>query len=267
MTLATGEVGQITDDATADRDPWIDLNADVGEIPAALADGSEARLLRLVSSANIACGGHAGTPESMRAVAAIAQRLGVAIGAHPSYPDPANFGRIEVSMAPDAIAAAVASQVAALVATGAVVRHVKPHGALYNVAAKNAEVAAAIAVGVRALSDDIVLVGLAGSTMLEVWEKAGFRVAGEAFADRAYEPDGTLRARRLPDALITDPAAAARQAIEIVERHRVISVAGTPVPVAAQTLCVHGDTPGAVAILESIRTEFDARGIVVCAFT
>jgi len=241
--------------------PWIDLNADVGEIPAALADGSEERLLRLVTSANIACGGHAGTDVSMRAVVAIAGRLGVVIGAHPGYPDPENFGRIDMQMAPAAIAATVTSQVAALVAAGARVRHVKPHGALYNVAAKNAAVAAAIAAGVQAWRDDIVLVGLAGSTMLDVWERAGFRVAGEAFADRAYEPDGTLRARRHPDALITDPAAAARQAVEIVEHHRVMSVAGTPVEVSARTLCVHGDTPGALDIVQAIRAAFAARGI------
>jgi UPF0271 protein len=243
--------------------PWIDLNADVGEIPAALADGSEERLLHLVTSANIACGGHAGTPASMRAVVAIAERLGVAIGAHPSYPDPANFGRFEMPMAPDAIAATVASQVAALVAVGAAVRHVKPHGALYNVAVKDAAVAAAIAAGVRRWRDDVVLVGLAGSTMLDVWEKAGFRVAGEAFADRAYEPDGTLRARRHPDALITDPAAAARQAVEIVEHGRAISITGVSIPVVARTLCVHGDTPGALDIVQAIRAAFAARGIEV----
>ena len=242
---------------------WIDLNADVGEIPAALADGSEERLLRLVTSANIACGGHAGTAASMRAVVAIAERLGVAIGAHPGYPDPENFGRIDMQMAPAAIAATVTSQVAALVAAGARVRHVKPHGALYNVAAKNAAVAAAIAAGVQAWRDDIVLVGLAGSTMLDVWEKAGFRVAGEAFADRAYEPDGTLRARHHPDALITDPAVAARQAVEIVENHRAMSVAGTPVEVSARTLCVHGDTPGALDIVQAIRAAFAAHGIEV----
>ena len=241
----------------------IDLNADVGEIPAALADGSEERLLRLVTSANIACGGHAGTDASMRAVVAIAERLGVAIGAHPSYPDVANFGRVEMQLTQVAIEQSVASQVEALIATGAAVRHVKPHGALYNVAAKNPDVAAAIAAGLRSWRDRIVLIGLAGSTMLEVWERAGFRVAGEGFADRAYEPDGTLRARRHPDALITDPGAAARQAVEIVENHRVMSVAGTPVEVSARTLCVHGDTPGALDIVQAIRAAFAARGIEV----
>jgi len=247
--------------------PWIDLNADVGEIPAALADGSEERLLRLVTSANIACGGHAGTLDSMHAVLEITQRLGVAIGAHPGYPDPANFGRLEMAMTAAAIQESVFGQVAVLTILaekkGVFVRHVKPHGALYNVAAKNIEVATAIAMGVRRWRDDIVLIGLAGSTMLQVWEAEGFRVAGEAFADRTYEPDGTLRARRHPDALITDPAAAAQQAVEIVEHGRVISITGTPIPVVARTLCVHGDTPGALDIVQAIRAAFAARGIEV----
>lgn len=244
----------------------IDLNADVGEIPAALADGSEERLLRLVTSANVACGGHAGSVESMRAVIEIARRLGVNVGAHPGYPDRAGFGRVPMPLTPAEIEATVHAQVTALAGLGAAVRHVKPHGALYNVAAKDAGIAAAIAAGVRRWRDDVVLVGLAGSTMLDVWGRAGFRVAGEAFADRAYEADGTLRSRRHADALITDPRAAARQALNIVEHGSVTALDGTHVPVAARTLCVHGDTPGAVAVVQAIRAAFAARGIDVRPF-
>lgn len=246
---------------------WIDLNADVGEIPAALADGSEEQLLGMITSANIACGGHAGDAQSMQAVVSIARRLRVSIGAHPGYPDRANFGRHEMQLTPEEIERMVASQVRTLFEVardhGARMKHVKPHGALYNVAVQNVDVARAIASGVRAWRDDVYLVGLAGSRMLEVWRQEGFRVAAEAFADRAYEPDGTLRARRHSDALITNPAAAARQAVEIVENGRVVSIDGTAIPIAAQTLCVHGDTPNVVHILTAIRAELQARDIDV----
>ena len=245
----------------------IDLNADVGEIPAALADGTEERLLGLVTSANIACGGHAGSVESMETVVAIAGRLHVSIGAHPGYPDPANFGRREMSMSREEIGGTVLAQVSALMDVArrqeATVRHVKPHGALYNVAAKDAGVASAIAAGLKPWRDELVLVGLAGSTMLDVWRDAGFQVAAEAFADRAYEPDGTLRARRHPDALITDPAVAAQQALEIAANGRVFPVTGSPIPVSAETLCVHGDTPNVIEILGAVRYELKSRGIEV----
>jgi UPF0271 protein len=245
--------------------PSIDLNADVGEIPAVLADGSEERLLGLVSSANIACGGHAGTAESMRAVAAIARRLGVAVGAHPSYPDRAGFGRVARTMSPAEITASVREQVEALIAAAGAIRHVKPHGALYHAAANQQEVAAAIATGVENWRRDIVLVGLAGSRGLDVWAQAGFRVAGEAFADRVYEADGSLRSRTLPAALIADPALATRQALEIIQDGAVTSSAGTRVAIAARTLCVHGDSPGAIAIAAAIRAAFATRGIEVRA--
>lgn len=248
---------------------WIDLNADVGEDPAALAGGSEERLLRLVTSANIACGGHAGTPASMEAVVAIARRLGVAIGAHPSYPDREGFGRGAMSISEEELQKAIAAQVRALAEVaarqGASLVHVKPHGALYNVAARDARVAGTIARAVRAWRAGAVLVGLAGSSMLEVWRREGFRVAAEAFADRRYEPDGTLRARHHPDALVTEPAEAAAQAVEIVEYGRAIAVTGVPVPLVAETLCVHGDTPHALEILRAVRRELSARGVRIAS--
>ncbi len=249
----------------------IDLNADVGEIPASLADGSEARLLALMSSANIACGGHAGSPQTMAALVALCHQLGVAIGAHPSYPDREHFGRSQMSIPTAQIEAAVASQVGALMdiaaAQGVVVRHVKPHGALYNVAAKDADVAAAIARGAGAWRDQVVLIGLAGSEMLATWRREGFRVAGEAFADRRYEPDGSLRSRQHADALIIDPATAAQQAIEIAVHHRVSSVTGAAIGIVAQTLCLHGDTPNAASIAGTVRQALENLGFRIRALS
>jgi len=247
----------------------IDLNADVGEDPAALADGREARLLSVVTSINVACGGHAGDAASMQALVALAHAHGVALGAHPSYPDRAGFGRQVLDMDPRALADAIARQVRALAAiaanAGVTLRHVKPHGALYNVAARDRAVAAAIATAVAPWRGRVALVGLAGSLMLEVWRDAGFSTVGEAFADRRYEPDGSLRSRQHPDAVLTDPEAAARQALDIVVNGVITAADGTQVPIAARTLCVHGDTPGAVAIATAVRAALAAHGVTVRA--
>lgn len=228
----------------------VDLNCDMGE----LADsGVEERLMRSVTSANIACGGHAGDEATMERTIRLALADGVAVGAHPGYPDRAHFGRVEMPLAADEIARAVYVQVAALCAVaarlGAPVTQVKPHGALYNAAAKNAAVAEAIARGVARASRAMVLVGLAGSRMIEVWRAAGFTVAEEGFADRRYEPDGSLRPRSHPGALITDPAEAARQAVRL---------AGT-----VQTICIHSDTAGSPEIAEAVRRALEAAGIAV----
>src|SRR5258707_5293658 len=231
----------------------IDLNCDMGELPEAIADGTQEALLRSITSVNIACGGHAGDERTMRATIEQAMRAGVAIGAHPGYPDRENFGRLELKMSPDAVADSVCEQLRALAEVAATygtkLFHVKPHGALYNQAVKNRELAAAIAEGVkkavaadvaaalrrcRCLSEDVVLVGLAGSPMLDVFRKAGFAVAAEAFADRRYEPDGTLRSRKFEDALIRDPAAAANQALSIAQRCIVTSYDDSEVPISAQ---------------------------------
>ena len=261
--------GDIPDPAARAEAIRIDLNSDVGEIPALWADGSEARLLALMSSANIACGGHAGDAQTMAAVVALCRQLGVAVGAHPSYPDREHFGRRQLSISSAQIEAAVASQVGALTdiaaAQGVVVRHVKPHGALYNAAARDADIAAAIAHGVGAWRDRIVLIGLAGSEMLATWRREGFRVAAEAFADRRYEPDGSLRSRQHADALILDPATAAQQAIAIAVHHQVLSVTGAAIGIAADTLCLHGDTPGAVVLAQSVRQALENSGFRIRA--
>lgn len=245
----------------------IDLNCDMGEMPDAIADGTQEAMMRFVSSANVACGGHAGDRETMASTIEQAVRWGVAVGAHPSYPDRENFGRVDLEMSPEALAETVAKQAGALAemaaSRGVRVTHVKPHGALYNRAAKDRVVAQVIADGVARWSRDVVLVGLAGSVMLDVFRKAGFRVAAEAFADRRYEADGSLRARRFDDSLIRNPVEAARQAVRIAERGTVIACDGSEVVVRAQTICVHGDTPGACEIAAAVNEALREAGFVL----
>jgi UPF0271 protein len=247
--------------------PKIDLNCDMGELPEAIADGTQLALMRSITSANVACGGHAGDEQTMRTTIQQAMRCGVAIGAHPGYADRENFGRLELEIAPAEVAESVFEQVRALAqvaeSCGAPVAHVKPHGALYNQAVKNRELAGAIAAGVARWNSEVVLVGLAGSTMLDVFREAGFTVAAEAFADRRYEPDGTLRPRKFEDALIQDPEEAARQALAMVERGVVRACDGSEVAVAAQTICIHGDTPGAVAIAAEVTRVLREAGVTL----
>lgn len=234
----------------------IDLNCDMGEMPEAIADGTQEALMRSITSVNIACGGHAGDEQTMKTTIEQALQWKLAIGAHPGYPDRANFGRLELKLPLKEISASIFEQVKALAdvaaGCGARVVHVKPHGALYNQAVRNRELAAAIAEGVARWSRDIVLVGLAGSPMLDVFREAGFEVAAEAFADRRYEPDGTLRSRKFEDALIRNPGEAAWQALGIAERGLVIASDGSQVEVKAQTICIHGDTPGAPEIAATV---------------
>lgn len=245
----------------------IDLNCDMGEIPEALADGSQEALMRHVSSVNVACGGHAGDAEMMRSTIEQALRHEVSIGAHPGYEDRANFGRIELQLPPEEISASVLRQILALEKIaeqcGAQIVHVKAHGALYNQAARNREIARAIAEGVRRWRTDMMLVGLAGSVMLEEFRAVGFPVAAEAFADRRYEPDGSLRSRKFADALLRDPGQAAQQALRIVEQGNVIVANGSVVSLVAQTICIHGDTPGAPEIAGAVHRHLKGAGIMV----
>ena len=234
----------------------VDLNCDMGELPEAIADGTQEALLRSITSANVACGGHAGDERTMRTTIEQALRAEVAIGAHPGYPDRENFGRLELKMSPEAVANSIYEQVRALAEVAAKCStklvHVKPHGALYNQAVKNRELAQAIAQGVAKYSNDLVLMGLAESPMLDVFRDAGFAVAAEAFADRRYEPDGTLRSRKFENALIRDPTEAAKQALSIAQRGIVTARDGTEVKLTAQTICIHGDTPGSVQIAAAV---------------
>ena len=222
-----------------------------------------------LTSVNVACGGHAGDAQTMKTTIEQAMRWKLAIGAHPGYADRENFGRLELKVPLGEIADSIFEQVRALgeiaARCGARVVHVKPHGALYNQAVRNRELAQAIANGVARWRRGVVLVGLAGSSMLEVFRKAGFAVAAEAFADRRYEADGTLRSRKLEDALIRDPAEAARQALGMVERGVVIASDGSKFAVDAQTLCIHGDTPGAPKIAAAVAKRLREAGVVLCA--
>lgn len=248
----------------------IDLNCDMGELPEAIADGTQEALMRSITSANVACGGHAGDEQTMRTTIEQALRHSVVVGAHPGYPDRENFGRLELKMSPEDVANSVREQVQALARVadtcGAKVIHVKPHGALYSQAVKNRELARAIADGVALCRRDVILVGLAGSPMLDVFREAGFAVAAEAFADRRYEPDGTLRSRKFADALLRDPAQAAHQALRMLERGTVIASDGSEVPVATQTICIHGDTPGSVQIAATVAKTLHEAGIKLSSF-
>jgi UPF0271 protein len=219
------------------------------------------------TSINIACGGHAGDEQTMQTTIEQALRWNLAIGAHPGYPDRENFGRLELNLSPEAVADSVHEQVRTLAEIadrhGIPLTHVKPHGALYNQAVRNRRLAQAIATGVARLRRDVVLVGLAGSPMLDVFRQAGFPIAAEAFADRRYEPDGTLRSRKHPDALIQDPAEAGRQALSIVQQRSVVARNGRDVAVRAQTICIHGDTPGAPEIAAAVAQTLRQAGVTL----
>jgi UPF0271 protein len=245
----------------------VDLNCDMGELPEMLANGSQEALMKFVTSVNVACGGHAGDEEMMRATIEQALQHGVAVGGHPGYEDRENFGRVALNLSAEEIRDSVYRQIVALAKIaekcGAAVVHVKPHGALYNQAAQDAGIARGIADGVRRWRQDVVLVGLAGSVMLQEFRAAGFRVAAEAFADRRYEKDGSLRARKFRDALLDTPEKASEQALRIAEGRGVLTREGTVVTVEAQTICIHGDTPGAERIAKAVRGALEAAGVMV----
>lgn len=245
----------------------VDLNLDAGENPRALADGSEASLYELVSSINVACGGHAGDAETMRATVRLARARGLAIGAHPSYPDRAGFGRTALEMDPAVLRTSLRAQVRALTdilgAENERLTHIKPHGALYNVAADDAEIASLVVESCAEFG--VPLVGLAGSRLKLACEKRGIVFHAEAFVDRRYENSGLLRARQHADALIQDPENAAAQALRIVKDGMVRAVDGSTILLEAHTLCIHGDTPQALPIARAVRRELDSAGVEIRA--
>ena len=247
----------------------IDINADLGESAKSLADGSDFELMRYITSANVACGGHAGDENTMRETLAAAKKLDVAAGAHPGYPDRANFGRIESPMSPGEIEDSVQQQIASLATIAKSLDmklvHVKPHGALYHAANKDREVALALGRAAQGIDPQLILVGQAGSSALAVWCSMGLHCAAEAFADRAYEPDGTLRKRTLPGALLDTPERAAEQALNIAVRHHVIATDNSELAVAAQTICIHSDTPGSASIARQVKATLQAAGVRVRA--
>jgi UPF0271 protein len=247
----------------------IDLNADAGESFGAWALGDDAALFSSVTSVNVACGFHAGDPSIIRRTIRLAARAGLCVGAHPGYPDLQGFGRRAMSLAPGEVEDLVLYQVSALLgmarAEGVRLGHVKPHGALYNQAARDPALAAAIARAVASLEPRLMLVGLAGSAVLQAGRDAGLSVAAEAFADRAYLADGSLAPRHLEGAVLRDVAVMTARALTIVRDGRVRSLDGaTEVPVRAATLCIHGDTPGAATLARAIRAGLEAAGVLVC---
>ena len=248
----------------------IDLNADVGESLGPWPMGDDERLIPLVSSVNVACGAHAGDPLTIDRTVRFAAGHGVAVGAHPGYPDLVGFGRREMELAADELEASIVYQVGAVAAfaaaAGVPLRHVKPHGALYNRAARDPVQAATIARAVRRVSADLILVGLAGSAILQAGADAGLPTAAEAFADRAYEADGSLRSRRLPGALLADAGAAAAQALSVVRDGRVTTHDGESLAVRADTICIHGDTPGAAEFARAVRSALEAAGVEIVPF-
>jgi len=245
----------------------VDLNADVGE--GIGANETDTAILRQVTSANIACGVHAGSPAIMRATVELAQSLDVAIGAHPGFADPEGFGRREMRVSEAEVEELVLSQMRALAdivtASGASLQHVKPHGALYNMAARDESVASAIARAVRAFDPSLILMGLAGSAMITAAERIGLRTAGEGFADRAYRSDGSLVPRHESRAILSDPRAVIEQALRMITDGVIIAATGEPVRVRVDSLCIHGDTPGASALAGDLRAAFVGAGVTLRA--
>lgn len=248
----------------------IDLNADLGEGFGRWQLTDDDALLSVVTSANVACGFHAGDPSTMRRVCALAAERGVVIGAQVSYRDLAGFGRRAMDVPPDELADEVTYQVGALEvfarAAGTRVGYVKPHGALYNRCVHDADQAAAVVEGVRAAGGALPVLGLAGSQLHTAAHRAGLPVVGEAFADRAYTADGTLVPRREPGAVIHDPDEVVKRALGMARDRTVTSLDGHRVEIAARSLCLHGDTPGAADLARRVRAELTAAGVRVRSF-
>jgi len=248
----------------------IDLNSDVGESFGNYKLGLDEAVIPLITSANIACGFHAGDPSVMRKTMALAKKHGVAPGAHPGFPDLMGFGRRNMDVSLNEIKDYIAYQVGALHAfasmEGLKLQHVKPHGALYNMAVKNWDIWEAVAEVLAAVDRDLILVVLAGSNRNElksIGSRFGIRIAFEFFADRAYNPDGSLVSRKEPGAVIHDQELAARRVLKLVKEGKVVAVDGTEIELAAETICVHGDNPTAVMLTKKIRETLLVSGIEV----
>jgi len=242
----------------------IDLNSDMGESYGAYTMGADDEILRWVTSANVACGWHGGDPSVMRRTIERAKALGVAVGAHPSYPDLLGFGRRVMQISRQEARDYMLYQIGALrafaEALGVTLQHVKPHGAIYNVAVKDRELSLGIAEGIADAGGRLILVGLPGSELLQAGQEMGLRVAREAFGDRAYNEDGTLVSRKLPGSLITDPGAVAERVLGFT-RGTMTAITGREIRIQVDTICLHGDTPGAGAIARRVRERLEAAGI------
>lgn len=249
----------------------IDLNSDLGEAFGPWPMGQDALLMPVISSANVACGVHAGDPGTMRATVRLARAHQVAVGAHPGFPDLQGFGRREMRMTPQEVEDLVLYQVGAIAGVarseGVRLQHVKAHGALYNMACRDEALADAIARAVVAFDPALVLFGLPGSALLQAGLDAGLPVAAEAFADRAYLSDGSLAPRSLPGSVIHDVDAVVARAVEMVVDQSVVAMDGTRIRFEADTLCLHGDTPGAAALAAAVRRGLEDAGVTIAALT
>lgn len=248
----------------------IDLNCDMGEGFGVYELGCDEQAMAYVTSINVACGFHASDPSNMLKTVRLAKRHDVAVGAHPSYPDLVGFGRRVLAASPAEIKADVIYQIGALAALcrseGVWLQHVKVHGALYNEAAKDLTVATAIAEAIQAVDPELYMLCLGNSLMVEAAKNVGVRYVEEAFADRAYTKQGTLAPRKLAGAVIHEPAEVAARVLEMVQTGSVQSIDGEAVPIRAQTICVHGDTPGAVEMIRLIRSELEQAGVALRPF-
>jgi UPF0271 protein len=247
----------------------IDFNCDLGEYCSPEEEAREKTILRYISSANIACGMHAGNEESIYKTMLHAKSLGVSVGAHPSFPDRQNFGRTEMSLLPDELESVVYEQLRNFLniasSAGVEVRHVKPHGALYNMAAKSDEISKAICVAIKKTDKDLKFFGLSGSLMLEVAEGVGFETVSEVFADRRYGAGGFLVARSKKNALITEVDEAKSQLRRLITEGKVLLEDRSLWQLSAQTVCIHGDGPKALEFAQGLRGEIDGLGVTVCS--
>ena len=248
----------------------IDLNSDLGENEPDRIVGDDVSMLEIVTSANVSCGFHAGRPEGIRDTLAAAVRAGVVIGAHPGYRDHENFGRVAVDIDPATLQAHVEYQLGALIglasAVGGAVAYVKPHGALYNTIAYDERQAKAVVAAIAAIDQRLVLLGQAGGVVLDVAERAGLAIAAEAFADRAYLPNGRLVPRTQPDAVLHDLSVVAERMVRLASEGVIRAIDGTDVAVSAQSICVHGDSPGSVAMAAEIRRRLSDSGVTIAPF-
>jgi len=249
----------------------VDLNADIGESFGVYQIGNDELLLRSITSGNIACGFHAGDPSVMRHTVRLAARAGVAVGAHPGFPDLVGFGRREINADAQTIFDFVLYQIGALGAVakgeGVQLRHVKPHGALYNMSARRKDVAEAIARAVASFDETLMLVGLPESELIAAGSRLGLHVACEAFADRSYEPDGTLTPRHLADSVLSESGRVVERVVRMVRDRKVVARDGSAISIQADTICIHGDTPDAAGLAAAVKRGLEHAGITVVGLT
>jgi UPF0271 protein len=243
----------------------IDINSDMGESFGRYQLGLDSEIIALISSANIACGFHAGDPGVMHKTVEMAVKHEVGIGAHPGYPDLAGFGRRNMTMSANELRDAIIYQIGALAGftqiLGTNIQHVKPHGALYNMAAENEGLSKTIVEALLQFDEDLILLGLSGSILLNVARDSGLKAAREAFADRAYNEDGSLVSRNLPGAVLTDPSEVADRVLKMTKERKVIAITGAEIDLEVDTICVHGDTPGAIEHVKRITEALTQEGI------